>query len=89
MARGAWMTAMLAAAGLAACARSEPAHGRAYYLAHDAERTRELARCRNDPGHLAATPDCVNANAVDATIETQRFLAVKPTASRVTRPGSL
>lgn len=33
-----------------------------WYKAHKAERQAVLAKCRNNPGELANTPDCVNAS---------------------------
>jgi hypothetical protein len=32
-----------------------------YFRAHREERVAQLARCANDPGSLATTPACVNA----------------------------
>jgi hypothetical protein len=36
-----------------------------WYKAHDAERKDVLAKCNNNPGELAATPNCVNAALAD------------------------
>jgi len=37
-----------------------------WYLAHKADREKKLAECNNDPGHLAKTPSCINADAAEA-----------------------
>lgn len=79
----------LAAAALAACAPAEPNHDKAYYAAHDAERATKLAACQNDPGKMAATPDCVNAQAADADAHAKTFYDVQKPAARVQQPGKL
>ncbi|MDR7049501.1 hypothetical protein J2X54_001956 [Duganella sp. 3397] len=33
-----------------------------WYKAHQTERTAVLEKCKNNPGELAATPNCVNAH---------------------------
>lgn len=84
-----WRIILLVAVGLAGCARAVSAHDKAFYLAHDGNRGRELAACRSDPGGLGGTPDCVNANAADHEVETRRFLSTEPTSSRLAHPGAL
>jgi hypothetical protein len=84
-----WLTLVLVAVALAGCARTADGHDKAFYLAHDGDRARELAACRNDPGRLGVTPDCVNATAADGEIETRRFLSAQPTPSRLAHPGAL
>jgi len=79
----------LAVAALSACSPAEPAHDKAYYAAHDPERSAKLAACQNDPGKMAATPNCVNARAADADVHTQHFYDVQKPASRVQQPGKL
>ncbi len=37
-----------------------------WYLAHKPEREQKLAECKNDPGRLAKTPSCINADAAEA-----------------------
>lgn len=82
--------ALLGAAGVAACQRSTPAHDKAYYAAHADERTQTLAACRNDPGRLNGTPNCVNALGADADAEQQRvFHSPPPPAPGVTNTGHL
>ena len=79
----------LAAAALVACSPAEPSHDKAYYAAHDAERATKLAACQNDPGKMAATPNCVNAQAADADAHTKNFYDVHKPAARVQQPGKL
>ena len=79
----------LAAAALAGCSPAEPSHDKAYYAAHDAERSTKLAACQNDPGKMAATPNCVNAQAADADAHTKNFYGVQTPAARVQQPGKL
>jgi hypothetical protein len=79
----------LAAAALAACSPTEPSHDEAYYAANAAERATKLAACQNDPGKMAATPNCVNAQAADADAHTKNFYDVQKPAARVQQPGRL
>jgi hypothetical protein len=79
----------LTAAALAACSQAEPSHDKAYYAAHEAERTTKLAACQNDPGKMAATSNCVNAQAADADAHTKNFYDVQKPAARVQQPGKL
>jgi hypothetical protein len=81
--------ALTAAAALAACTPSAPVHDKAYFVAHADERKSTLAECRNNPGELEKTPNCVNATSADGQAESDRFWAVKKPASRVANPGSL
>ncbi|MEB1609826.1 EexN family lipoprotein [Xanthomonas campestris pv. campestris] len=37
-----------------------------YYAEHNDERKTVLTRCRDNPGELRETPDCVNAERADA-----------------------
>lgn len=63
--------AVCALSALAGC--SEP-HEEAvvqtveYYKTHDAERKRIVEACGNNPGELAATPNCVNACTADEAL---------------------
>jgi hypothetical protein len=79
----------LTAGALAACSPAEPSHDKAYYAAHDAERATKLAACQNDPGKMAATPNCVNAQAADADAHAKNFYDVQKPAARVQQPGKL
>jgi len=80
----------LATLGLSACSRPVPAHDKAYFAAHPQERGQALAACRNDPGRLGETPNCVNALQADADAEHERvFHGAPPTAPGVRNPGHL
>jgi len=79
----------LAGAALAACSRTAPSHDKAWYAANAADRASTLAACQNDPGRLAATPDCVNAQAADADAHAQHFYDTPTPAARVDQPGKL
>jgi hypothetical protein len=79
----------LTAAALAACSPTELSHDKAYYAAHEAERATKLAACQNDPGKMAATPNCVNAQAADADAHSKNFYDVQMPAARVQQPGKL
>jgi len=78
-----------AAALLAACSQPAPTHDKAFYTANPGERATQLAACQNDPGRLASTPNCVNAQSADADAHAQRFYEVAKPAARVAKPGSL
>lgn len=78
-----------AIAALASCSPSGPTHDKAYYAAHEAERTTQLTACQNDPGGLGKTPNCVNAQAADADAHAQHFYDTPKPASRVQDPGKL
>jgi len=47
----------------AACSRApdKARHTVEEYLANDALRKEQVARCSNDPGSIDKTPDCINA----------------------------
>jgi hypothetical protein len=79
----------LTAAALAACSPAEPSRDKAYYAAHDTERATKLAACKNDPGKMAAAPNCVNAQAADADAHAKGFYDVQRPAARVQQPGKL
>lgn len=53
-------------------AAAEPTRTVSWYRAHPTERAALLAKCRNNPGDLAATPNCQNAEKADAIEETAR-----------------
>lgn len=39
-----------------------------WYTEHKTERAEVLAKCQNNPGELANTPNCVNASRADSAI---------------------
>ena len=79
----------LAGAVLAACSPTATSHDKAWYAANAADRASTLAACQNDPGRLAATPNCVNAQAADADAHARRFYDTPTPAARVYQPGKL
>jgi len=80
----------LATLGLSACGRAVPSHDKAYFAAHAQERGQVLVACRNDPGRLGETPNCVNALQADADAEHERvFHGAPPPAPGVRNPGRL
>ena len=48
---------------LTACTKEalDPVHDVEWYKTHEGERKDMLTRCHNNPGQLAITPNCVNA----------------------------
>jgi hypothetical protein len=81
--------AAAALATLAACSPGAPTQDKAYYAAHPDERMRQLTVCQNDPGRLASTTTCVNAQAAEADAHAARFYAAPKPAPRVADPGKL
>jgi hypothetical protein len=79
----------LGVAALAGCSQPAPSHDKAFYAANAPERTRQMAECQNDPGRLAATPNCINAQSADADAHAAHFYEVPKPASRVADPGKL
>ena len=79
----------LVALTLAGCNPAGPAHDKAYYLAHADERGAMLERCRNDPGGLGKSANCVNALAAAGAVESSRFWDVKKPRGRVENPSGL
>lgn len=61
-----WLAAL--ACGLAVSSQALAATPKTvnYYAEHNEERKAVLARCRDNPGELRETPDCVNAERADA-----------------------
>lgn len=75
---------------LAACGPAKPTRDKAYFTAHTQERAQALSDCRNNPGQLGATPDCVNAIQSDADAEHDRvFRPAAPPQPGVTNAGHL
>jgi hypothetical protein len=72
-----------------ACSGAAPVREKAYYAAHETERSAAIVGCRNDPGGIGKTPNCINAAAAAADVESSRFWAIKKPQSRLTNPRSL
>lgn len=49
--------------GLTGCTQEalDPVQTVEWYKSHEAERTAMVTKCHNNPGQLASTPNCVNA----------------------------
>ena len=49
--------------GLTGCTQEtlDPVHTVEWYKSHEAERTAMVTECHNNPGQLASTPNCINA----------------------------
>ena len=69
---------LAAGLALAACQPAAIVHDKTYFAGHPAERSQILAACRNDPGQLGGTPNCVNAIQADADAEHQRVFHSTP-----------
>lgn len=66
--------ALFLALPLAGCFEAgEGTHTVSDYLGDDALRTAQLAKCRENPGVLAATPNCKNAAEADGKARLQRM----------------
>lgn len=55
------VAAIVAVFVLAGCSPQEPPKTVAYYTANPTERDGVIARCKDNPGQLKDSPDCVNA----------------------------
>ncbi|MET0321498.1 MAG: EexN family lipoprotein [Duganella sp.] len=82
-------TAVLAVAALAilailaGCQKDNPAEVVQtvdWYKANKEERVKVVAKCKNNPGELAATPNCINASRADASMvwSSRKGIQVKP-----------
>ena len=74
---------------LAACSQPAPTRDKPYYLVREAKRATQLSACQTDPGRLAATSNCINAQAADAEVHASRFYDASRPVSRVAAPGRL
>lgn len=46
---------------LSACEKEEVVHDVEWYLAHEDELDAKIEECKNNPGELSKTPNCINA----------------------------
>lgn len=53
--------ALVVAVVLAGCDENNPVQTVDWYKAHDAERMAMVAKCKNNPGELSASGNCINA----------------------------
>jgi len=72
--------ALIVAGVLAGCGESAPVQTAEWYKAHDAERQGLIAKCKANPGELAASPNCINAQQAQNEKELSRrgFLKLPP-----------
>jgi len=56
------VTVLLALTVTACWDKEEQQHDVLYYCSNDAAREAKLKECRNDPGRLGITPNCINAS---------------------------
>lgn len=52
---------LVVAAVLAGCGEKTPVQTVDWYKTHDAERLTMIEKCTDNPGELAASPNCINA----------------------------
>lgn len=57
------------AAVLVGCGENTPVQTADWYKTHDKERREMLAKCKASPGELAASPNCVNAQAAQNQLD--------------------
>lgn len=58
---------------LAACSQSEKTYSVDDFLADEELLAEHVEKCRNNPGDLAQTPNCVNAAAADGKARLERM----------------
>lgn len=61
---------LVAVAALAGCKEEKPqevVQTVEWFKEHKAERDAQLAKCKSNPGELAATPNCINASRADSS----------------------
>jgi len=64
---------LLALAMLAGCSQSEKTYSVEDFLADEALLAEHVQKCRNNPGELDQTPNCVNAAAADGKARLERM----------------
>ena len=81
--------ALVAFMALAGCKEDQPVEVVQtvdWYKAHDAERIEMVKKCKNSPGVIAGTPNCINAkSAHDQTIFGSQNFNIKATPPKFTR----
>ncbi|EMG51301.1 hypothetical protein WYI_23075 [Ochrobactrum sp. CDB2] len=58
---------------LTGCSQAEKTYSVDDFLANDALLAEHVEKCRNNPGELGQTPNCVNAAAADGKARLQRM----------------
>ena len=67
-------TAILAAMLLLGCTPAEEVKTADWYLANIPEMKKMVTKCKNNPGELATTPNCINAMAASEKKSSQDFV---------------
>ena len=60
---------LLAAVALAGCNETDPVQTVDWYKTNASERATMLAKCKSNPGELAASPNCINANRAETAVD--------------------
>lgn len=58
---------------LSACEKEEVVHDIEWYLAHEDELDAKIEECKNNPGELSKTPNCINAAQAKRRIKNESF----------------
>jgi len=71
---------LIASGIMVSCSKNEPVQTAQWYKEHAKERLEVLNKCRNNPGELASTPNCVNANTAAQEIiwHSRKGMVLKP-----------
>lgn len=71
---------LIVAALLAGCGENTPVQPVDWYKIHEAERSAMIAKCKANPGELAASPNCINATtaANRLTVEKRGYMEHTP-----------
>ncbi|MFM2281206.1 MAG: hypothetical protein RLZZ444_3437 [Pseudomonadota bacterium] len=71
---------LVVTAVLAGCGENTPVQTVDWYKAHDTERKAMIAKCKANPGELAASPNCINAQQAQNEKDLSRrgFLKLPP-----------
>jgi len=59
----------IAAAALTGCNEKDPVQTVDYYKANAPERAAMRDKCKANPGELAASPNCINANRAETAVD--------------------
>lgn len=60
---------LLAVVALVSCKDNDPVQTVDWYKANAPERSAMLAKCKANPGELAASPNCINANRAETAVD--------------------
>jgi len=71
---------LIASGIMVSCAKNEPVQTVQWYKDHEKERLEVIEKCKNNPGELATTPNCVNANTAKQEIiwHSRKGMVLKP-----------